>query len=286
MRNSVQLLELMLVQCLQKNISDLHCEPYQQGYRIRMREQGILSDQQFLTASEGQQVLARLKVLSGLNSAPRLQDGRFTAHGADFRVSMVPVYGGEKAVVRILRMVALDLAELGMNAEIRAQILPLLHRPGLIIVGGATGSGKTTTIHALLQTLDRQALHIVTLEDPIEYVLEGVSQIAISSQVCFQEALRSVLRQDPDVLFLGEIRDQETAAVAVRAALTGHTVLATIHARDTAEIELRLLDLGVPAALLKAVIIGRLAQYLQVFGPGRRAVFEVRTETFFQGFQE
>lgn len=285
MYNPVQLLDTILADCLQKNVSDIHCEPDTLGYRIRLRENGVLRQVLMLNRLEGQQLVARLKVLAGLTSASRLQDGRFTAQATDFRVSVVPVYGGEKAVIRILRTIRLNLRELGMPEQIQTKVLPELHRPGLILVAGATGSGKTTTIHALLQTLDREALHIVTLEDPIEYVLEGVSQLAIGLQVCFHDALRSVLRQDPDVLFLGEIRDSETAAVAVRAALTGHTVLATIHARDTAEIDLRLLDLGVSERLLAAVRTVSLAQYLYVLPSGlRKAAYELRTKDIFVPF--
>jgi len=285
MHNPVQLLETILANSVQQNISDIHCEPHAQGYRIRVREAGVLRQSGILNNLDGQQLVARLKVLAGLTSAPRLQDGRFTAQGADFRVSVVPVYGGEKAVVRILRTVQANLSELGMPETIQAKVLPVLHKPGLILVAGATGSGKTTTIHALLQTLDREALHVVTLEDPIEYILTGVSQLAIGLNVCFQDALRSVLRQDPDVLFLGEIRDSETAAVAVRAALTGHTVLATIHARDTAEINLRLLDLGVSDRVLAAVLTVSLAQYLYVLPAGlRKAAYELRTKDMFFPF--
>lgn len=286
MYNPVQFLDSLLEAGVKKNISDIHCEPEGAMYRIRFRELGILKIQKSLTLLEGQQLLARLKVLAGLSSALRLQDGRFTQQGTDFRVSVIPVYGGEKAVIRILRRVTSCLDSLGMTAKLQGLLLPVLHRPGLIVVAGATGSGKTTTIHALLQTLDSEALHIVTLEDPIEYVLPGVSQIAIGPAVCFSEALRSVLRQDPDVIFLGEVRDSETAAVAVRAALTGHTVLATVHARDTAEIDLRLQDLGVSSRLLKAVVSGRVAQYLYCAGQARRASYEVRVGETFLPFQE
>lgn len=285
MNNPVQFLDTLLAIGVEKNISDIHCEPNKDMYRIRLRDMGVLKLYAVISLTEGQQLIARLKVMAGLTSAIRLQDGRFSAFDTDFRVSIIPVYGGEKAVIRILRAVSSSLTALGMSQEIQEHILPRLHRPGLLIVAGATGSGKTTTIHALLQTLDREKLHIVTLEDPIEYILSGVSQIAIGQNVCFQDALRSVLRQDPDVIFLGEIRDSETAAVAIRAALTGHTVLATIHARDTAEIDLRLLDLGVSQRLLESVVTVRIAQYLKCTDhKNRQAVFEVRVEEFFLSF--
>ena len=284
MCNPVYFLEETLAFCLQNNVSDIHGEPVAQEFRIRYRTQGTLHTAQVLRLEAGAQLTARLKVLARLESRSFLQDGRFSFQGTDFRVSVIPVYGGEKWVIRILATVKHSLAQLGMSARIQTSLLSALRVPGLIIVGGATGSGKTTTVHALLQTLNREVQHIVTLEDPIEYVLPGVTQIAITPEVSFHAALRSVLRQDPDVLFLGEIRDSETAQVAVRAALTGHTVLATIHVRDTSEISLRLLDLGVNERLITAVLTASLTQYLECVNGSRRAVYELRMKNVFMPF--
>ena len=276
MQNPVKVLNDLLEQADNTLVSDVHCEPRDVHFVVRMRQAGTLSITHSFTLSEGVMLIARLKVMAGLDAAQRLQDGRFSFENNDIRVSLVPVYGGEKAVLRILRPITATLAELGMAVVLQERVMPYLSQPGLLLVGGATGSGKTTTIHALLKMISSESLHVLTLEDPIEYVLPGVAQIAISPTVPFAAALRSALRQDPDIIFLGEIRDSETAQVAIQAALTGHTVLATIHARDTAEIALRMLDLGVSEKLFTAVSRLRLSQSLYVVPDGsRKAQYEV-----------
>jgi len=285
--NVIQLLNEIIEEGIRLNVSDIHLEPREDFLRVRYRVDGLLQDGEVVHKSLQAQLTSRLKVLVNLDIAEsRLpQDGRVNLkiehRDFDFRISTIPTIHGEKAVLRILerRHALLHLKELGMSAEDHLNYRRLIaKRNGIILVTGPTGSGKTTTLYATLRELNCKENNIVTIEDPVEYQLPGVNQIQVNYKtgLTFPRVLRSVLRQDPDIILVGEIRDIETARIAIQAALTGHLVLATLHTRDAASSLNRLVEMGIEPYLVKDTVIGAVAQRLVRVKPqGRRAIFEI-----------
>jgi type II secretory ATPase GspE/PulE/Tfp pilus assembly ATPase PilB-like protein len=270
---AVRLVDTIVRSAIERAASDIHLECHQQAMRIRFRIDGLLYDQQELPLSHAQQILSRIKILAHLNSAERRipQDGKFCFHhngiDIDLRVSSFPSLYGEKIVIRILdrshMMIALDT--LGMQSHIYQQCEALIAKPhGLFLVTGPTGSGKTTTLYAALSVLNTTEKNIITLEDPIEYNLSNVTQGQVYPDVgfTFAQGIRSMLRQDPDVVMIGEVRDKETARIAIEAALTGHMVLSTLHTNDAPSTIMRLMDMGIEPFLINAALSGVLAQRL------------------------
>lgn len=253
--------------------SDIHIEPVARGVRIRFRIDGVLHEIGYLPKSVQPQVLTRIKILAGLDISERRrpQDGRFTisidANRVDLRVATLPTYLGEKVVIRVLDTggTRLDLADLGFLPEIRASYDRLTEKPwGMILVTGPTGSGKSTTLYATLSRLNRVESNIITVEDPVEYQLDGISQIQVNALagVTFASALRSILRADPDIMLIGEIRDRETAEIAIEAALTGHLVLSSLHTNDSLSTPSRLSEMGVEPYLIASALTGVVGQRL------------------------
>jgi type IV pilus assembly protein PilB len=251
--------EKMLHDAIQKSASDIHIEPYKTAYRIRFRLDGILHKITQLPLDIGQRVVARLKIMSRLDMAERRlpQDGRFSVdlpsqENKDCRISVCPTLFGEKIVVRILDAgkVSLDIDDLGLEKNQKKIFLQTIKKPqGMILVTGPTGSGKTVTLYTALNFLNNLEKNICTVEDPVEITLPGINQIHVDLkiQLTFSKVLRSFLRQDPDILMVGEIRDQETAETAIKAAQTGHLVLSTLHTNSAVETLSRLAMLGVSA---------------------------------------
>jgi general secretion pathway protein E len=253
--------------------SDVHIEAEENEARVRFRIDGVLRPQRPIPQAQRAAVASRLKIMASLNISEkrRPQDGRaqisLRGRSIDIRLSTLPTQYGESIVLRLLdrSRVALDWQALGYDADRIAQIERVVNLPnGIFLVAGPTGSGKTTTLYTALAGLDADALKIVTVEDPIEYSLEGINQVQVEPQIDmgFARALRAILRQDPDVIMIGEIRDQETAEIAVRAALVGRLVLSTIHTNDAVSAVTRLSDLGVPPYLLADTLRGVLSQRL------------------------
>ena len=256
-----------------KLASDIHIEPQAGETSVRFRIDGILREFQRVPRALQHQVVSRLKILSDMNIAERRnpQDGRFVvkinARRLDLRVSTLPTQYGEKVVLRLLETSApsQDLKALGIPAEIAGALHELLRLPqGMLLVTGPTGSGKSTTLYAALQLIRQPSINIVTVEDPIEYTLPGLNQVQVNVKagLTFASTLRSVLRQDPDVVMVGEIRDQETAEIAIKAAQTGHLVLSTLHTNDSISAVTRLLDIGIPGFQIGAAVTAILAQRL------------------------
>lgn len=267
--------ELMqiLEQALQKNATDIHFEPLKHALRVRFRVDGKLLMHRMFEAEKKQNFISRLKIWAEMNIAQQRlpQDGQFQKQfgeeWVDFRMSTLPLLFGEKAVLRLLRKVYMFSSplQLGMRTEVLEQFTALLQRPqGMILVCGPTASGKTTTLYSALQQLDHEALNIVTLEDPVEFHLPGIQQMQVHDklQATFAKGLRAILRQDPDVILIGEIRDRETAEVAFQAALTGHLVFASLHSNDAASAITRLLEMGIEPFLLSSSISGIISQRL------------------------
>lgn len=253
--------------------SDIHIEPAREELKVRFRVDGVLHTSLKLPKNVERAVVARIKVLASLKLDERRkpQDGRFSATVAnrriDFRVSTFPTYHGEKVVMRILDRTheVMTLESLGLTAE-NVQILrQAIARPyGIVIISGPTGSGKSTTLYAMLQELDREKVNVVSLEDPVEYDVDGVSQSQVRPEIgyTFATGLRSILRQDPDIIMVGEIRDKETAQLAIQAALTGHLVLSTLHTNNAIGVVPRLVDMGVDPYLIAPTLILSMAQRL------------------------
>ena len=269
----IKLVNLMLFEAVKRQASDVHVQPYDEKLLVRMRIDGVLHD--VLTPPKGLQneIISRIKVMGGMNIAERriAQDGRATVEVGerliDLRISTLPTSFGERAVIRLLdKSVRLyTLSELGMPPDVLEPFRRQIHADhGIILVTGPTGSGKTTTLYAALGELNSTTQNILTLEDPIEYRLEGISQTQVSEKkgMTFAGGLRHVLRQDPDIIMVGEIRDRETAAMAIQSALTGHLVFSTLHTNDAAGAVARLLDLGVEPYLLASGLLGVMAQRL------------------------
>ena len=270
---TVNLLNSLITRALRMRASDIHFEPIGERYRVRYRIDGVLHDIDYLPDRLQLAIISRLKILSGMDIAERRrpQDGKIEMRVAnvslDIRVSSLPVNKGESVVMRLLRKDALiyDMENLGLAPDIHASILEdLAKTSGVILMTGPTGSGKTTTLYTFLNQLNSDDVKIITLEDPVEYQLAGLNQVQIKPEIDFdfRAGLRSVVRQDPDIIMVGEIRDKETCQIAMQAALTGHLVFSTVHTNDAASAFTRLLDLGVEEFLLNAALISIMAQRL------------------------
>ncbi|MBI2570399.1 MAG: Flp pilus assembly complex ATPase component TadA [Candidatus Schekmanbacteria bacterium] len=270
---AIRLVNLLFTQALADRASDIHVEPYEKTVRVRFRVDGVLHDAHVLPKGFHPPLISRIKVLSDLDIAERRlpQDGRIRLRSersdVDVRVSITPSAHGERAVLRLLpqEKVLPGLGELGLQADDEKRLRELIQVPdGLVLVTGPTGSGKTTTLYALLQILNDGARNILTVEDPIEYQVEGVGQMQVNPKIglTFASGLRSILRQDPDVILVGEIRDAETATIAVQSALTGHLVLSTLHTNDAPSAVTRLVDMGVEPYLVASTMRAVLAQRL------------------------
>lgn len=273
----VKMLQSIFEDAVQVRASDIHIEPDESVLRIRQRVDGVLQEQVMKERRIAPALVLRLKLLSGLDiSEKRLpQDGRFSLRvkdrNIDVRLSTMPIENGESVVMRLLDQTegATDLNEVGMPADMLEKFRKLIHMPhGLILVTGPTGSGKTTTLYGALQELNEVGKKIITVEDPVEYRLHRVNQVQINPKIelSFARVLRSALRQDPDILLVGEIRDTETAEIALRAAMTGHLVLSTLHTNDAVSSAMRLVDMGaegfLAATALRAVVAQRLVRRL------------------------
>ncbi|MCH9608557.1 MAG: Type II secretion system protein E [Chlamydiales bacterium] len=269
----IQMLNLILTEAISQGASDIHFEPFENDLKVRYRIDGVLQPRHFPALEYQTQLLTRIKVLAKLDIAEhRLpQDGRIKLHMGgqeiDFRVSTAPVSHGERIVMRILdkRNVILGLDKLGMLPSMLDQFRKLIKLPeGIVLVTGPTGSGKTTTLHSALWEIYSEETNIMTIEDPVEYKLQGIAQIAVRPKIglTFASGLRHILRQDPDIVMVGEIRDGETAEIAIQAALTGHLVMSTLHTNDAPSALPRLIDMGVEPYLLSSTIVGVLAQRL------------------------
>ncbi len=273
------LVDGVIQEALARHASDVHLEPNESGLLVRFRVHGLLQTAMLIPAEDKAAVTSRIKILANLDIAEhRLpQDGRIRlrqdGHAVDARVSTVPSLHGEKVVLRLLDLdgVAIPLDNIGLRASHLDELRRLIGKPqGIIFVTGPTGSGKTSTIYAALNEIKSETINIITIEDPIEYEIGGITQIAIHDKIglTFASCLRSVLRQDPDVLLVGEVRDQETARIAMQASLTGHLVFATLHTNDAVGAITRLLDMEIPPYLIASSLSGVLAQRLvQVLCP-------------------
>ncbi|MDR0534988.1 MAG: GspE/PulE family protein [Puniceicoccales bacterium] len=306
----IRFVDLVLQEAVKAKASDIHFEPFEDQFRIRYRIDGTLLEMAPPPRSLAGAVIARVKVMSSLNIAEKRvpQDGRIkTSVGGrpvDLRVSTLPTQFGESVVLRILdkSVVNLDLENLSMQEEIMEGIRDLVNRPnGIFIVTGPTGSGKTTTLYSALREVNTVDVKILTAEDPVEYEIEGIMQVQINHQVglTFASALRSFLRQDPDTIMVGEIRDLETAQIAVQASLTGHVVLSTLHTNDAPGAVTRMIDMGLEPYLIAASLEGILGQRLlrsickhcrTAYEPGKEVVemldvdpLEIAEKQFFYG---
>lgn len=270
---SVKMLNVILTEAIEQGVSDIHFEPTEEGLIIRFRIDGVLQKRPYPVAAFSQQVISRLKVLAKMDIAEKRlpQDGRIRlkmgARAIDFRVSTVPIISGERVVLRVLdrKDVVLGLQELGMKGKVLEKFLQLINAPeGIILVTGPTGSGKTTTLYSAISEIASDLVNIMTVEDPVEYHLKGISQIGVNEKISltFSKGLRHILRQDPDVILIGEIRDQETAQIAIQSSLTGHLVLSTLHTNDAPSAITRLVDMGIEPFLLSSSVVGILAQRL------------------------
>ena len=264
----VKLVDLFVEYAYSAHASDIHIEPTEDSLRIRLRIDGILYDVFEKVKVERElssEIISRIKVLSGLRTDEHVlpQDGRFKVKvgdlgGIDIRISIMPTYYGENAIMRILAETqSFHMEDLGFVQSDLDKVKKAIKKPyGMILANGPTGSGKTTTLYTILRELNRPEVSIITIEDPIEYSLPGTTQIQTNSAVglTFANGLRSILRQDPNIVMVGEIRDQETAGIAVNAALTGHLVLSTLHTNDAATTFPRLIDMGVPPFLVASTV--------------------------------
>jgi len=269
----IKVVNVLLVQAIQEGASDIHIEPFDKETRVRYRIDGVLYERTAPPKHMHAALVSRIKIMATLDIAERRhpQDGRFRikllGREVDFRVSVLPVAFGEKVVLRILdkSALALDISHLGFNDEALSRFREAIARPyGMVLVTGPTGSGKTTTLYSALSEINQPDVCLVTVEDPIEYQLHGINQVQVNSEIGFTFAagLRSILRQDPDVVMVGEIRDHETADIAVKAALTGHLVFSTLHTNDAAGAVTRLADMGVEPFLISSSVLLVQAQRL------------------------
>jgi type IV pilus assembly protein PilB len=269
----IKLLNLVLLQAIRDRASDIHFEPFEDEFKMRYRIDGVLYEMVPPPKQLGPAITSRVKVMANLDIAERRlpQDGRIelTVGGTpiDLRVAILPTMHGESCVMRVLDRsnVELSLDRVGLRDDDLSTFRRLINKPnGIVVVTGPTGSGKTTTLYAALAELNDVETKILTAEDPVEYDIDGLCQVQVNNEVglTFAKALRSFLRQDPDVILVGEIRDLETAQIAVQASLTGHLVLSTLHTNDAPSSVVRLLDLGLEAFLLTATLEGVVAQRL------------------------
>ncbi len=269
----INLVNLLLLEAIQSRTSDVHIEPFENELKVKYRIDGELWEQPPPPKHLQPALIGRIKIMSGMNIAERYvpQDGhitlRFEGRKVDIRVSTVPTLYGESVVMRILdkSSLPLDLVSLGMNEEHREHLDQLIAKPhGMVLVTGPTGSGKTTTLYAALTKLYDPRKKIITIEDPVEYELSGINQIPVNPKrgLTFATGLRHILRQDPDVIFVGEVRDAETADIAIRSALTGHLIFSTLHTNDAISSIGRLVDMGAEPYLIASVLEGLLAQRL------------------------
>jgi general secretion pathway protein E len=269
----IKLVNLMLSQAVKARASDIHIEPYQNRIKIRCRVDGILYDMLSPPKHVQSTLISRIKIMAKLNIAEKRlpQDGRIEIKigdkNVDIRVSTIPTAFGERVVLRLLDKtnVLLKVSDLGMSEQrlkIFNELITSAH--GIILVTGPTGSGKTTTLYAALSSINNPDINIITIEDPVEYQIEGIGQIQVNPKIniTFANGLRSIVRQDPDVILVGEIRDLETAEIAIQAALTGHLVFSTLHTNDSASAVTRLIDMGIESFLVTSSVIGILAQRL------------------------
>src|SRR5687767_6482276 len=269
----VKIVSLILVQAMKEKASDIHLEPFEKQFKLRYRVDGSLIEASSPPKALQMPIASRIKILAGLDIAERRlpQDGRFrirvSGKEVDLRISILPTVYGEKIVIRLLDKGALSgsIEQLGMDEYTLGTFKKAVDAPhGMILVTGPTGSGKTTTLYSVLSELNSPEYNIVTVEDPIEYQLQGINQVAVKADIglSFADALRSILRQDPDIVMIGEIRDNETADIAVKAALTGHQVLSTLHTNDAAGAITRLDDMGIEPFLISSSVILTCAQRL------------------------
>jgi general secretion pathway protein E len=281
----IRLINAVLTQAVRENASDVHIEPFENRLVVRFRVDGVLREVLQSKRAVAPMVVSRIKVMSRLDIAEKRlpQDGRISlkvaGRSVDVRVSTIPSGHGERVVLRLLDKQAgrLELGGLGMEPQTQALIDELIHKPhGILLVTGPTGSGKTTTLYAALERLNDNTRNIMTVEDPIEYYIDGIGQTQVNTKVemTFARGLRAILRQDPDVVMVGEIRDLETAQIAVQASLTGHLVLSTLHTNTAAGALTRLRDMGIEPFLLSSSLIGVVAQRLvRVLDPESRQAF-------------
>jgi len=269
----IRLVNLLITRAIELRASDIHLEPFEGEFKVRYRIDGVLHDVEAPPTRLQAAVISRIKIMAKLNIAERRlpQDGRIKLRvlgkEIDFRVSTLPTMFGESVVLRILdrESVILDLEKLGFPVYDLAKFRDLINRPyGIILVTGPTGSGKTTTLYAALSEINSPEKKIITVEDPIEYQLSGVNQVQVKSSIglSFANVLRSILRQDPDIIMIGEIRDAETAEIAIHSALTGHLVFSTLHTNDAAGAVTRLLEMGMENYLISSSMLGIMAQRL------------------------
>ncbi len=292
----IRLVNLIISRAIELQASDIHFEPFENSFQIRYRIDGVLHDMESPPKNLQAAIISRIKIMSKLNIAERRlpQDGRVKLRvmgkEIDFRVSTLPTLFGESVVMRILdsETITFDINSLGFPQEKRANFEDLIKRPyGIILVTGPTGSGKTTTLYSALSQINSPEKKIITVEDPVEYQLFGINQIHVKPSIglTFASSLRSILRQDPDVVMIGEIRDAETAEIAIHAALTGHLVFSTLHTNDAAGAITRLMEMGMENYLVSSSLIGILAQRLvrvvcpkcrEEFAPSEEALQEMQ----------
>ena len=270
---TVKLVDSLLKNAVEQRASDIHIEPYEKFIRVRFRIDGILKEISTLSIDVLSGIVTRIKILADLNIAERRlpQDGRIVMNinnkNIDMRVSILPLVTGEKVVIRILDRTSYKVGRerLGMSKADLAKLDEIISSPhGIILVTGPTGSGKSTTLYTVLSELNDAEKNIVTVEDPVEYSLEGINQINVNSKVglTFANGLRSILRQDPDIVMIGEMRDSETAEIGIRAAITGHLVLSTLHTNDAPSSVVRLVDMGIEPFMVATALKGVIAQRL------------------------
>ncbi|UTL93760.1 type II secretion system ATPase GspE [Pseudomonas fluorescens] len=287
----IRLLNALLSEAVRSRASDIHLETFEQQLRVRMRVDGVMREVLSPPRALAALLVSRIKVMARLDIAEKRvpQDGRISlrlaGHEVDVRVSTLPAAHGERVVLRLLdkQAVRLDVQHMQMQPSVQKAFLAVLEKPhGIFLVTGPTGSGKTTTLYTALSVLNRESRNILTVEDPVEYHLPGIGQTQVNSKVdmTFARGLRAILRQDPDVVMVGEIRDRETADIAVQASLTGHLVLSTLHTNSALGAITRLADMGVDTCLLASSLAGVMAQRLvRVLCPHCKAAYEVEDAT-------
>ncbi len=273
LKSVIEIVDALLQTAIERGASDVHLESTKDGLRVRFRIDGILYDQEMIDLEVMHQITSRIKVLAHIDIAQKRipQDGKFQlvidGQSIDLRVSTFPTLLGQKVVLRILdpSVKTINIDNLGMSQQLREQFKLMITQPqGFFLVTGPTGSGKTTTLYAGLSCMNTPQKNIITLEDPIEYHISGITQGHIHPEAgfTFEKGMRSLLRQDPDVVMVGEIRDAQTAHIAIQAAMTGHLVLSTLHTNDAPSVIMRLMDMGIEPFLINASLTGVLAQRL------------------------